>query len=382
MTVPRILVVDDDSSIRRAYTRTLELVGWQTEVAADGEQALLALKAGAFDVILSDVSMPNMGGLEFLRAVRQLDLDVPVILMTGAPELDSAIDAINYGAFRYLLKPMDQKPLIEALQRAIDLHGMARLKRQALAVIGEERRELGDRAGLEARFTSALQNFWMAYQPIVHWPERRVFGYEALLRSSEPTLQNPLQLLEAAERPGRMRDLSRAIRARVFEDSANAPKGVRLFVNLHSLDLNDEDLYDPTAPLSRIADRVVLEVTERESLDGVKNVSERTQRLRAMGYQIAVDDLGAGYAGLSSYSQLEPEIAKIDMSLVRGIDIEPRKKTIVRSMRELCESLKTLVVAEGIETPGERDALASIGCVLLQGYYFAKPAKGFCTPTF
>jgi EAL domain-containing protein (putative c-di-GMP-specific phosphodiesterase class I) len=125
---------------------------------------------------------------------------------------------------------------------------------------------------------------------------------------------------------------------------------------------------------------VVLEVTERASLHGVKHVPDGVRRLKALGFQVAIDDLGAGYAGLTSFTQLEPEVAKLDMSLVRGIDADSRRQHIVRSMRRLCNELGILVVAEGVETPAERDALAGLGCDLLQGYLFARPERGFKAP--
>jgi EAL domain-containing protein (putative c-di-GMP-specific phosphodiesterase class I) len=226
----------------------------------------------------------------------------------------------------------------------------------------------------------ALKMFYLAFQPIVSLRERRVFGYEALLRSYEPTLPTPGDLLGAAERLGRVHELGRAIRARVASEADNAPAGTKIFVNLHPLDLNDEDLYTEDSALARIAKRVVLEVTECASLDGVKDVAARAQSLRALGFQVAVDDLGAGYAGLTSFSRLAPQIAKIDMSLVRGIDSDPRKRSIVGAMTKLCEELDTLVVAEGVETPSERDTLAELGCDLLQGYLFARPERGFPLP--
>jgi EAL domain-containing protein (putative c-di-GMP-specific phosphodiesterase class I) len=93
---------------------------------------------------------------------------------------------------------------------------------------------------------------------------------------------------------------------------------------------------------------------------------------------LAIDDLGAGYAGLSSFSILEPEFVKLDMSLVRGIDTSTRKQSLVRSMVVLCErELAMHVVCEGVETKAESDTLATLGCDLLQGYLFARPSKGF-----
>ena len=120
-------------------------------------------------------------------------------------------------------------------------------------------------------------------------------------------------------------------------------------------------------------------MTERASLYGVKNVAACVAKLKALGFQIAIDDLGAGYAGLTSFTQLEPEIAKLDMSLVRGVDGDSRRQSIVRSMKRLCDDLGMQVVAEGVETAAERDMLAELGCDLLQGYLFAKPQRGFAT---
>ena len=122
---------------------------------------------------------------------------------------------------------------------------------------------------------------------------------------------------------------------------------------------------------------------ERASLDRVGDVRSRIGQLRELGFRIAVDDLGAGYAGLSSFSQLEPDIAKLDMSLVRGIDQSPRKGSIVRSMITVCtKELHTKLVCEGVETVAERDALLDLGADLLQGYLFGRPDREFRDVTF
>lgn len=376
----RVLLVDDDPAILRAYTTALSRNGALVETAVNGRDASERVKEGAFDVIVSDIMMPEMSGIEFLKAVRAHDLDVPVILMTGDPGLESAVRAVEYGASRYLAKPVGGAELWEAVLHAARLHQLAKLKREALELPGRNGRRLGERAALEVRFSWGVSLRWMAFQPIVQWREKRVFGYEALLRSDEPLMKNPADLLDAAERLGRLHELGRAVRASVAAAAPQAPEGVRLFVNLHSADLNDEDLYSAEAPLSRIADRVVLEVTERASLHGVKGIPARVAKLKALGYQIAIDDLGSGYAGLTSFAHLEPAVAKIDLALVRGIDSDSRRQSIVRSMKQLCDELGTLVIAEGVETEAERDALADLGCDLLQGFLFANPGRGFDPP--
>jgi EAL domain-containing protein (putative c-di-GMP-specific phosphodiesterase class I) len=102
--------------------------------------------------------------------------------------------------------------------------------------------------------------------------------------------------------------------------------------------------------------------------------------LRRLGYRVAVDDLGAGYAGVASFGQLQPDVVKLDMALVRSIESSATKASIVRSMISVCrEELGTEVVCEGVETAAERDVLHDLGARLLQGYLFAKPARGFRT---
>jgi EAL domain-containing protein (putative c-di-GMP-specific phosphodiesterase class I) len=133
----------------------------------------------------------------------------------------------------------------------------------------------------------------------------------------------------------------------------------------------------PETPLAQIANQVVLEITERTSLDKVPDVRARIASLRALGYRIAVDDLGAGYAGLTSFALLEPDFVKLDMSLVRGVDSNTTKQKVIRSMTMLCREMGMLVVAEGVETPEECRTLVELDCDLLQGFLFAKPGKPF-----
>ncbi len=375
-----ILLVDDEPTITRGYARILADVGFKVETAGSGLEAEQRLEMCVFDAIVSDIAMPGMNGIELLRAIRQRDLDVPVIMMTGGPALESAMKAMEYGALRYLVKPVEACDLEEVVTRAVRLGQMARVRREVLEQRHrEDALQLGDRAGLEARFANALERVWIAYQPIVSWAERSLFAYEALVRSDEPTLRSPGELFDAAERLDRVHDLGRVIRARVAASIPSLEAG-HVFVNVHPADLGDLSLFTPDSPLSAFADRVVLEITERAALDQIPDLMARVSRLRAMGYRIAIDDLGAGYAGLTSFAQLEPDVVKVDMSLVRGVDRSPTKQKLLRSIIELCRDLQIQIIAEGIETELERDTLIRLGGNLCQGYLFAKPGKPFPLP--
>jgi EAL domain-containing protein (putative c-di-GMP-specific phosphodiesterase class I) len=378
----QILLVDDECSIARAYARTLGAAGFTVETANDGKSAAAAARARKFDVIVSDITMPGMNGLELLRAVREHDLDVPFVLMTGGPAVDSAVRAMEYGALRYLIKPVAPAELEEVVTRAVRLHQMARIKREALDMYRLDGKALGDRTALEARFSRAVETLWIAYQPIVSWSRRSTFAYEALVRNEEPTLRSPPDLFEAAERLGRLEELGRIVRDSVAKTLDEQPTPELIFVNLHAMELADDSLIAPGAPLSRHAGRVVLEVTERAPLEQIHDVTTRVGQLRALGYRIAVDDLGAGYAGLTSFAHLEPEVVKVDMSLIRGIDRSPMKQKLLGSIVGLCRDLGIEIIAEGIETVDERDALVRVGGDLCQGYLFARPDRPWAITNF
>lgn len=373
----RILLVDDDDLLLRALTRLLTKPGFEVVACLDAKKALMHLAQGDVDVVLTDLMMPGWSGIDLLREVRRHNLDTPVIMLTGSPDLASAISAVELGAFAYLTKPIDAGTLFTTVERAVRIGRIAVAKREALAVTGQDDKLLGDKASLQQRFAGALGSLWMAFQPIVSVRHGKVIAFEALLRTNEETLRNPQAFLSAAEKLNAVHVLGRAIRRAVAEAAVLAPTDVDLFVNLHPLDLLDTELVDPFAPLSHIASRVVLELTERASLDEVSAVEERVAHLRRLGYRVAIDDLGAGYAGMSSITQLSPDVAKLDMSLVRGIDTDQRRQRVVKSLIGLCRELQMSVVIEGVETIGERDMVVSLGGDLLQGYFYARATAAF-----
>jgi EAL domain-containing protein (putative c-di-GMP-specific phosphodiesterase class I)/CheY-like chemotaxis protein len=367
-TKGRVLVADDELALVRAYSRTLAMQGYEVKTATDGIEANELLEQGRFDAVVADIQMPGMTGLELSAAARRCDGGVPVILLTGNPTEQVASEAVDNGVLLYLIKPVDLRVLVQVVDHATRLRRASLLKHGLMPQPSPH----AERASLEERFAAALASVFVVYQPIVHWHSRTVFGYEALMRTGEPTLANPAALFEAAERLGRLRDVGRIVRARVASDMDQL-QASRIFVNVNTAELEDPDLLAQTSPLTRHGDRVILEITERASLDDVSDVSSKMAALRAMGFRIAVDDLGAGYAGLTAFARLLPEVVKLDMTLVRSVEHEPVKRELIRHMALLCSEMGMLVVAEGVESAAERDALSALGCELMQGYLFARP---------
>jgi EAL domain-containing protein (putative c-di-GMP-specific phosphodiesterase class I) len=228
-----------------------------------------------------------------------------------------------------------------------------------------------------ARMKRALDTMWMVFQPIVDTSRRSVFAYEALMRNSEASLPLPGTVLSAAERLDCLQDLGRRARTLCAEAFSRAPREAVLFVNLHTHDLLDPALYEASAPLTRIAGRVVLEVTERASIDDVKDIQARLSVLRHHGFRIAIDDLGAGYAGLSACVTLDPDFVKLDMFLVRNVHECAIRQRIIETVMTMRAGMHVKIIAEGVEIAAECDRLKAFECRLMQGYLFAKPGPPF-----
>ncbi len=375
--LPYVLLVDDDPLVLKSLARSLQASGAHVVTVSDPQKALRIIALDDVDCVLCDIRMPGMSGLQFAKHVRTQKPDVPIVLMTGDPALDSAIAAIELGILEYLPKPIDPPKLRETIARAVTFRKLARVRAEAANVIASDRPPMDKEHELRLAFDRALSTLFIAFQPIVDAITKRVYGYEALLRTREPALPSPPAVVDAAQKLGRGEELARLIRERAVAGIQQGPSDVLLFLNVLPKDLDDELLYDPHSVLAEAAPRIVLELTERSDLAEVKDSLGRVARLREMGYRVAIDDLGAGYAGLSSFAALEPEFTKLDMSLIRGIDTAPIKRRIVGSMVALCRELGCRVVAEGVETPAERAALYDLGCELMQGYLFARPAPPF-----
>ena len=234
---------------------------------------------------------------------------------------------------------------------------------------------------LEDKLNRCLATLTLHFQPIVHASTRARFGYEALLRSTDRALPHPGAILDAAERLERITTLGRAVRAHAAKVITSAPAARGLtFVNLHLLDLFDKQLLSPFAPLSKVASRVVLEITERTSVEGQIDLRYRVAELRELGFRIAIDDLGGGHARMGTFSPLDTDFVKLDMSLVRDVDKHQMKQRLIRSVTQLCREQGIQVIGEGVETEAELEVLVDLGCDLLQGYAIAKPGMPFVDP--
>ena len=226
-------------------------------------------------------------------------------------------------------------------------------------------------ADLRLRVERALTSLFLVYQPVVGWTgESRVIGYEALARCHERGLENPATLFHVAARLGLARDLGRRVRILAHAALMELPADILLFVNLHPAELTDPTLFARDSLLASRAERIVFELTETWPPAGLRSAA---RRLRARGYGVALDDLGAGHNGLTALAATTPDFAKLDLSLVRGCEIDPRRQRVIRSILALCRDFGVVAVCEGVETRSELATLVGLGGCYFQGYYFGRP---------
>lgn len=383
-----VLIVDTDWALKASTARILEREGLAVTAVGTLEAARGALRAHDFDLVISDVRLPDGDGMDFVRESKVAHEDLPVLLWTGQPTIDDATQAVHEGVAGFLIKPVAAADLVRATHEAIGQGRQSRLRNKFVASQIESNEFLSEMPGLEGAlsglmrveeaFESALASMRIHFQPIVRATDSSVFAYEALLRCQGPLFSSPPRFIAAAELLGRVGDVGLAVRRAVADELAARPHEVHtIFVNLHPSEVRADVLGSATEPLLPFASKIVLEITEQAALGSDRRLKDDLSRLRECGYRIAIDDLGEGYAGLSSIVRVNPDIVKIDMSLVRSIDRTPLKQDIVSAIVGLARPNQILVVAEGVETLGERATVRELGCDLLQGYLFAQAGPPF-----
>jgi EAL domain-containing protein (putative c-di-GMP-specific phosphodiesterase class I) len=380
--VRRVLIIDDEPAVLRVLGLLLERNGFAVASASNARDGLALLAEKGFDVVLTDIIMPELSGVDFLKELRRHDLDVPVILMTAGATLDSALDAIEYGAQQYLLKPVEPEALVHAVGRAAALGELARMKRTALAAQAGKAIPYGDRATLEAVLTRTFATIRAEFQPIVSLKKKKVLGYEALMRCDETLFSSYGALLAAAERVGWRTALSRTLYQRIAQDCSDLPEGALLFVNIHPLDAQESLLTGSGAQLEPIARNVVLDVRESVAGELLGALAAAIPALRGAGFRISIDNVGTGTSGLEIFTRLSPDFAKLDRTAYAGIEKDKGRQRTVRAIYAMFASLELPLIAEGVETAGERDALLAAGADLAQGNLFGAPSTRFAPPTF
>lgn len=217
------------------------------------------------------------------------------------------------------------------------------------------------------------------FQPIMALENPRIIGYEALIRGPEDSpLHYPDTLFTVARESRLLASLEFACREVSCERFAALNLPGKLFLNISPIAFTDDQYRDGVTReiLHRVglsAERVVFELTESQPLDELDLLRTASDHFQRQGFAVALDDLGAGYAGLRVWSELRPDYVKIDRHFISGIDKDPVKREFVRAMLDIAHRIGHKAIAEGIETEAEFTTLVAMGIEYAQGYFIARP---------
>ncbi len=226
------------------------------------------------------------------------------------------------------------------------------------------------------------------YQPIVDLRRGTVLGWEALSRGpQEGAFSSPKAMFEFAEEAGALFQLERCCRQRAIEGLGGLAPEQKLFLNIHPLTLADPDFR--SGETRRLLEsqglspaNVVFEITERHSIKDFVLFHRTLDHYRSQGFQVAIDDVGTGFSGLSRLARLRPDFIKVDMGLVQGAHSNPVQRALLETMITFAEKIGSSVIAEGIENESDLSCLVSMGMHFGQGFHLGRPqrVKGGCDP--
>lgn len=217
------------------------------------------------------------------------------------------------------------------------------------------------------------------YQPIVSLKDNGVFGYEALTRLKNKSLfDGPVSLFSFAEQEGQVYALDRLARELAIDGCRRLEPQQKLFINVMAQIMEDPG-FAPGKTISLLEQHhlsphhVVFEITERSAIADYAAVKKALEHYRSQGYQIAIDDVGAGYSSLQSIAELRPDYLKIDRSIIYNIHNDEMKAYILQTLQSLGDKMDVALIAEGIEHREELEALARMGVQYAQGYLIGRP---------
>ena len=382
-----VVVVDDEPANVLLLERLLHSLGVAEVhgITQSRHAVRCCLDVGA-DLVLLDLHMPPPDGFAVMADLRSALPDgtfLPVLVLTADATHSTRDRALEAGANDFVTKPFDRTEVSLRVRNLLDtraLYARVQEHNDALQVELRQRREHEELAAERmrrrvARIRRVLDEDRLTpvFQPILDLRTGHVIGAEALTRFGTEPSRPPDEWFAEADDVGLGPELELAAARKALARLRELPDGTFLSVNVAPETATQPallSLLDGAA-----ADRVVLELTEHSRIDDYERLVAALGALHARGVRIAVDDAGAGYAGLQHVLSLRPDILKLDRALTRGIDADPARRALATGMVAFASELDASLIAEGIETASELGTLQALDVPSGQGFHLARPGK-------
>jgi EAL domain-containing protein (putative c-di-GMP-specific phosphodiesterase class I)/ActR/RegA family two-component response regulator len=374
-----VLVVEDDPCFRSALTELIDIDPTLHVVAsaADATEGAALVRSLRPSVCLCDVRIPGGGG-ELVAAEARLSApETRVVALSACDDANTIMAMIRAGAISYIVKGSSGDDVLDGVHRAV--RGQASIPANAASAFGAELRGQDQQShskvvALRQVLDHDLMS--MVFQPIVDMRDRAPIAFEALCRIDASPRRSPDRwFADAAEQDLGLEFELKAIRL-ALGHLAHLSAGCSLHVNASpSVAMAPElaVLFEGMPP-----GRIVLEITEHSQIDDYPALTAALAPLRAAGVLIGVDDAGSGFSSMSHIVSMEPDVIKVDISLVRDIHLNKMRRAMVGALAGFARQAGSLVVAEGVEVEEERATLLSLGVTAAQGYLFGRPQPCSC----
>lgn len=374
----RVLIADDDPGVLDTLGRLIgaeacmELVG----AASDADEVASLASALQPDIAVVDVRMPSGGGPKAAREIRLCSPQTRVLALSAFDDPEVVLEMLEAGAGGYMVKDGSADEILTCIRRSAN--GQAVLAESITGSVIDElvkrvHRPSEDLETMEDKIDRVRKmveraEFHTVFQPIIDLRNSRVVGLEALARFPD---RSPDVWFEDAAAAGLNEELELATLGLALQTAGQLPVGLYLSVNLSPATMTSSSFRKVLDgfPL----DRLVVEVTEHAPVDDYDALDAAIAPLRAGGCRLAVDDVGAGFSSLRHILRLAPDVIKLDISLTRHIDSDPPRRALATALISFASAIKASIVAEGIETQDEVDALRLLGVTYGQGYHLSRP---------
>lgn len=364
----RVLVLDDDPMVLRLLARTLQADGLEILTCGEIEAAEILMEHYEVDCVISDLCVSPFGDLEGGRLLGQLASRYPETrLIAISSTVNDRVRALlaRLGCGTVLEKPFSPRRLRQIVQELVGPAGDGAPRLRAFEPIGDFLKS----APLHA-----------VLQPIVRLASGELFGVECLARApSESPYSNPEILFAYAGRKDLVAQADLLCVRAGLEEAKRFGGDGKIFVNLLPRSFSSPHFAERIEALVAESgvdrSRLVLEITERQTILYPKGLTAALARLRGAGFGLAVDDYGEGVSNLQMVLDLEPDVLKIARHFTRGLERDARRRAVVASTAELARRLGAMTVIEGVENEAELKAARELGVDCAQGYHIAKPAR-------
>lgn len=375
-----VLVVDDNPANVTFLTQLLVKQGlYRVYSETDSRAVPERLVEHKPDLVLLDLRMPHVDGFEVLAVIQEFAAGgyLPVMVLTADTTTATREHALAQGVQDFLTKPIDATEATLRIANLLQTRQLYATLRQVSARTAiAEAQANRDHAEILARIQGVLRDSGTSitpvFQPIQDLATGHTVGHEGLSRFPNPALGGPDQWFADAFTVGLGVDLEWQAATAMLTYLQSSPPDLFLAVNMSPatvLHLAEEQLCQ-----QQLWPRVVIELTEHVPVEDYPAIHRALATARSHGARLAVDDLGSGYGGFRHLLRLAPDIIKLDISLVAGIDRNRGQKALTRALLSFATEVGAEVIAEGIEQPGELTALRDLGVPWGQGYLLGRPA--------